>query len=160
MRVPPDLPVRLPPRTEATVPLSEAIGAEPLDWESASEALDAAAASAADEIDNAHDHEHEESSGRRGPDWPEPEVEEDTPPGELDASRRPDLANGFWVLPDQRPYLPRVAPPGRARLVADVSPALSTDLAGRRQTRREQDARDDDDHVPPQRGHRDGNAPD
>ena len=164
MRVPPDLPVRLPPRAEAPVPLSEVIAADAPEWESASDALDAAAASAADDFDSGHDHDHDheqdESSARRRPDWAEPEAEDETPPGEHLAARRPELGSGFWVLPDPRTYLPRVAAPGRARLIADVAPALSTDLAGRRQSRREQNARDDDEHLPPEQRHRGGSTRD
>lgn len=148
MRVPPDVPPHLPPRAEAPIPLSDVVSADASEWDSACEALDGATAAGADDTDAMHDQEQEHPPGRRRRRWPDPDGEQ-----ELDTSRRPDLGNGFWVLPDLRPYLPRSAMPGRSPLVAQTAPLFAADLPDRRQARRGPHEGDENDGNADDPGH-------
>lgn len=160
MRVPSDIPPPLPPRIESPTPLAEAVCADAPGWQDAADALNAMTPSAADDRDSAHDHEHEEGGRRQDPQWFDPEEEEPTPPLDHEVARRPELSNGFWVLPDPRTPLPRVHVQGRSPLVAGPSRVLSADLPGQRHMRQGLDDSDDDARREKDAGQDDGRAPD
>jgi hypothetical protein len=148
MRVPSDTPPLLPPRVESPTPLTEAVGPDAPGWQDAADALDAMTPAPADDGDHAQDHEEED--GRKGLHWAEPEEEDDASPLDHEAARRPDLGNGFWVLPELRSLLPRVHMHSRSPLIAEPSRPLSTDLPGQRHARQglddgDEDARQDED---------------
>jgi hypothetical protein len=144
MRVPSDVPPPLPPRIEPPSPLAEAVSPDAPGWQEAAEALDETTPSAADDSDSAHDHEHDEGGRRNGPLWPDLEEEDPAPPLDHETARRPELGNGFWVLPDPRVPLPRVHAQSRSPLIAEPSRTLSTDLPGQRHARQGRHDSDDD----------------
>lgn len=160
MRVPSDIPPPLPPRIESPTPLAEAVGSDAPGWQEAADALDAMTPSAADESDRAHDHEHEDGSGQRGLRWTDPEEDDDAATLDHDAARRPELSNGFWVLPDLRSPAPRMLAQTRSPLIAEPSRPLSTDLSGQRHARQGLNDSDDDARREKDAGQDDGRATD
>jgi hypothetical protein len=160
MRVPSDIPPPLPPRVESPTPLGDAVGPDAPGWQDAADALEAMTPSAAEDNASAHDQEHGEGSRRQSPQWADPEEEDEASPLEPDTARRPELSNGFWVLPELRSLLPRVQVQGRNPLIAEASRPLSTDLPGQRNARQSLSDSDDDAHRDKDAGQDDGRADD
>ena len=160
MRVPSDIPPPLPPRIESPTPLAEAVGSDAPGWQEAADALDAMTPSAADDHDSAHDQEHEEGGRRQSLQWFDPEEEDPTSPLDHESARRPELSNGFWVLPDPRTPLPRVHAQSRSPLIAEASRPLTTDLPGQRHARQSLNDSHDDARREQDKGQDDGRATD
>ncbi len=164
MRIPSDFPPPLPPRHDAPKPLAEAVGAEAAGWQDAADAVDAtaddAASSSADdsESDRPHDHEQDDGRQRPSPQWAGPEEEAESPLPGHEATRRPYLSNGFWVLPEPRAPLPPVRTPSRVPLIAEVPRPCATDLPGHRHARQRRDDRDDEVRRDQDAGYDDGRA--
>lgn len=144
MRVPADLPPRLPPRIETPVPLAEAIVQDAAEWEAATDALDTLSPPTAEDSEDLPDQEQDEDAHRQPPQALDPEEDEDMPAGGNGAARRPDLATGFWVLPEPHHLLRYVPAPGRGPLLTAVAAPLGADVAGHRAARRGMVDRDED----------------
>jgi hypothetical protein len=158
MRVPSDVPPPFPPRIESPTPLTDAVGGDAPGWQEAADALDAMTPSAADDNDSAQDQEQQEGGRRHGLQWPDPEEEDSAPALDPEAARRPELGNGFWVLPDPRTPLPRVHAQSRSPLIAEPSRPLSTDLPGQRHARQGRNDSDDDTRREKDAGQDEGRA--
>ena len=144
MRVPADLPPRLPTRVETPVPLAEAIVQDAAEWEAATDALDALSPPTAEDGDDLADHEQDEDARRQPPQALDPKEDEDTPASGNGVARRPDLGTGFWVLPEPQHLLRYVPAPGRGPLLTAVAAPLGADAAGHRAARRGQVDGDED----------------
>jgi hypothetical protein len=120
--------------------------------DSAADAFDAVLRQLQDEGDMPpHDEDDDEAAReRRRAMWPEQE----------DAPRRPYLDNGFWILPDMRPSVPRAPAVTRRPLLAATPVVMSTDLLGHGHAQQEQDDGDDDARPEQELGHADGRATD
>lgn len=150
MRVPSITPPPLPQRVESPTPLTEVAAPDAPGWQEAAEALDAMTPSTADESDSSRDHENDDAPERRGVPWATPEEDDDASPIEHEAARRPDLGNGFWVLPEPRSPLQHVHAQIRTPLIAEPSRTLPSDMPGQRHARHgfhdgDDDARQDED---------------
>jgi hypothetical protein len=145
--------MRLPPIVEQQNAVADVAEPDIAGAESTADAFDAVLRQLQDEGDvPPHDEDEDEDEDgreRRSAVWPEGEE-----------PRRPYLDNGFWVLPDMRPAVPRAPAVTRRPLLAAPPAALSADFLGHRHAQHEQDDGDDDACPEQELGHADGGATD